>query len=216
MQTAEKKLGCLAGIGRTNSVFIGTIEGSVNVSLPNGGKKQVSINKDGNVVFWIVNDYDVTVFPDDIVGCRIAGNGRYVLRSGITKVGDESIPNHYYGTVFELDFADGTTGKLAIKAFGVIGDTVWKPGSGEIPKVDGWLAPNGSRDDHYKEPICPEGYRPNVVGYYKQKTMYGNPLAEIDKALNLSARFPDAFEADGSPKGLYTFDGGVSTHYVFG
>ena len=98
--------------------------------------------------------------------------------------------------------------------FSVAGSDVWKPGFGEIPKVDGWLAPGGERDEHYKDAICPKGYTPNVVGYYK-KGPGSNQLAKIDNALKLSERFP-GFASTGVPEGLYTNDGGKSTHYVFG
>ena len=50
MQKAEKKLGCLKGIARANMPNVGTIEGSVNLSLTKGGKKQVSIEKEGKVI----------------------------------------------------------------------------------------------------------------------------------------------------------------------
>ena len=214
MQTSEKKLGCLEGTKRANMPNVGTIEGSVNVSLTKGGKKQISIDKEGKVIFWIVNDFDVIVSPEDVVDCKLIGSGRYIMGGKNLKQGEQTIREYWYGTKFELTFADGTTGVLAVKVFSVAGSDVWKPGFGEIPKVDGWLAPGGERDEHYKDAICPKGYTPNVVGYYK-KGPGSNQLAKIDNALKLSERFP-GFASTGVPEGLYTNDGGKSTHYVFG
>ncbi len=215
MKTAEKKLGCLAGTARANMPNVGTIEGSVNVSLTKGGKKQVSIDKEGNVIFWIVNDFDVTVYPEDIVDCKVIGSGRYVMRGKALKNGDQTIREYWYGTIFELTFADGTTGRLTVKAFCTAGSDVWKPGFGNIPKVDGWLNPEGERDEHYKDAICPKGYKPNVLGYYKSSSG-ASQLLKLDHALKLSERFPEGFDGPGNPKGLYTNDGGKSTYYVFG
>lgn len=215
MQTAEKKLGCLKGIVRANLPNIGTIEGSVNKSLTKGGAKQVSVDKEGHVLFWAVNDFDVTVLPEDVVDCKLIGSGRYIMGGGKVKQGEKSVSTYWYGTVFELTFADGTQGRLGVKTFCVVGRDVWKPGFGQIPKVDGWLAPGGARDEHYKDAICPEGYTPNILGYYKI-TNAASQLASIDKALKLSERFPDAFESAGVPKGVFTLDGGRSTYYAFG
>ena len=88
MQTSEKKLGCLEGTKRANMPNVGTIEGSVNVSLTKGGKKQISIDKEGKVIFWIVNDFDVIVSPEDVVDCKLIGSGRYIMGGKNLKQGE--------------------------------------------------------------------------------------------------------------------------------
>ena len=214
MKTGEKKLGCLAGTVRTNQPWVGTIEGSVNnATMPKGGKKQVSIDKEGNVLFWIVNDFDVTVLPEDVVGCELVRNGIYVHGGPSIKRGETNIRTNWFGPMLKLSFADGTEGILCVKAFRVE-QNVYKPGFGDLPRVTGWLTPDGKRDEHFGDAICPEGYIPNVDGYYKS-VRDTNQLKNIDKALKLSARFPEAFESEGVTKGLYTFEGGRSTFYVF-
>ena len=106
MKTGEKKLGCLAGTVRTNQPWVGTIEGSVNnATMPKGGKKQVSIDKEGNVLFWIVNDFDVTVLPEDVVGCELVRNGIYVHGGPSIKRGETNIRTNWFGPMLKLSFA---------------------------------------------------------------------------------------------------------------
>jgi len=211
MQVAEKKLNCLKGTMRANMPNVGTIEGSVNASLK-GGKKQISIDKEGNVIFWIVNDFDVTVTAEDIVDCKVASSGRWIMRGSNIKDGDTTITEYWYGTYLDLKFADGTTGRMGVKIFSVAGTDIWKPGFGDIPCVNGWLAPNGARDEHYDDDFCPENYTPNVEGYYKSYNKK-NLWKKLDSILKLSERFPDGFE-NGMPKGSYVNDAGKSTLYV--
>ena len=120
MKTAEKKLGCLKGTLRANMPNVGTIEGSVNTSLKSG-RKQISIDKEGNVLFWIVNDFDVTVTAEDIVGCEIISSGKSIMGGGNIKDGNDTIKEYWYGAKLKLTFADGTNGVLGLKLFSVAG-----------------------------------------------------------------------------------------------
>ena len=211
MKVAEKKLNCLKGTARANMPNVGTISGSVNTTLKSGSK-QISIDKEGNVIFWIVNDFDVIVTPEDIVDCKVDSVGKWIMGGSNIKNGDTTIKENWYGTYLNITFADGTTGRLGVKLFSVAGRDLWKSGFGDIPKVDGWLAPNGQRDEHYNDNVCPEGYTPNVEGYYKSYRK-NSEWHKLNKALKLSERFA-GFDANGMPEGVYTLDGGKSTFFV--
>ena len=214
MQTSEKKLGCLKGTMRANKPYIGYIGGSINDStMPKGGRKQVSII-DKKVVFWIVKDFDVTVSPEDIVGCSVVDIGVPTGKLITAKYGEQTKKANEYGHAFLLTFSDGTTGKLEIKDFLAFNDIKVTPNMKEwasayanpayIPVVAGWLAPNGQKDGKYGDLVCPEGYTPDIVEL-RLKAESSNkisaiadianavqcktPLSELSSALNLHTRF---------------------------
>lgn len=207
MQTSEKKLGCLKGTMRTNKPYIGYIGGSVNdATMPKGGRKQVSII-DKKVVFWIVNDFDVTVFPEDIIGCKVVGLGVSTGKSVTAKYGEQTKKAQEYGHALNLTFSDGTTGKLEVKDFLAFNDIKVTPDmknwesayvdSKYIPVVAGWLAPNGLKDEKYDEIVCPEGYTPDVVEL-RLKAESSNKIeamAEIANAVKGKTKISELCEA---------------------
>jgi hypothetical protein len=189
MERAEKKLNCLKGTARANKPCVGYIEGSVNdASMPKGGRKQVSII-DGKVVFWAVNDFDVTLTSEDITGCTVSAIGVNLRHKIVSTQKNESGSNKKadtYGHVFDLTFADGTSGKLQVIDFYAFGDerhirpdlnpsikqvtdNHWKTwnsllaNSSYYPVVAGWLNADGSKDEHYDDLRAPEGYQPDIV-----------------------------------------------------
>ena len=212
MQTAEKKLNCLKGTMRANKPCIGYIEGTVNdASMPNGGKKQVSII-DKKVTFWAVSDFDVTVAPEDIVGCEVIGLGVSTGRSVTAKFGEQTKKAKEYANVLALSFADGTAGKLEIKSFLAFNDIkvtladkqrdpkLWEgayKSPNYIPVVAGWLAPNGLKDEKYDDLVCPEGYTPDIVEFH-QKAESSNKIeamAEIANVVQCKTRVSELCEA---------------------
>ena len=212
MQKAEKKLGCLKGTARTNKPYIGYIEGTVNdASMPKGGKKQVSII-DKKVTFWAVNDFDVTVAPEDIVGCEVVGLGKSTGRLITAKFGEQTKKANEYGNALSLSFADGTSGVLEIKSFLAFSDIkvtladkqrdpkLWEAAYRSpkyIPVVAGWLAPDGSKDEKYGDLVCPEGYTPDIVEFH-QKAESSNKIeamAEIKNVVQCKTKVSELCEA---------------------
>ena len=210
MKIAEKKLGFFMGTVRQNfmdSKIVGTIEGEV--TKLKGGRRMVSFDKEGNLVFWIVNDFDITVCAEDIVDCKIAGFGR----RGAPMGSGSSSRGAWYGPAFDLTFVDGTKGCLVVNEFGVDGAEYRDSSVAEIPIVEGWLTSDGRRDEHYNDEICPEGYKANIVGY--SRSVYGNgKLSKVIKSLKLNENFSELFGSDGSPKGMFIFDGSKSTYFI--
>ncbi len=222
MQTAEKKLNCLKGTGRANKPCIGYIEGSVNdASMPKGGKKQVSII-DKKVTFWAVNDFDVTVFPEDIVGCQVVAIGVNMKHKVVTTEKNESGANKkadQYGDVLELTFANGTSGRLEVTDFCAFSDEAiirpdlnplikspkeddWKYWNSCLeseqyyPVVAGWISENGV-DEHYNDMIPPYGYTADIVKLVRkaQASNKINAVADIAKAVTLRNKITDLTEA---------------------
>ena len=223
MQKAEKKLGCLKGTGRANKPTVGYIGGTVNdETLPNGGRKQVSII-DGKVVFWIVNDFDVTVSPEDITGCEVVAIGVNMHHKVVSTEKNESGNNKkadQYGDVLELTFANGTTGKLEITEFcafsdeGLIRpdlnpkinaptDKDWKLWGACLanpeyyPVVAGWLREDGGKDENYDAVVCPEGYTPDIIKLVR-KAQSSNKIvamAELANAVKCRSKVTDLTEA---------------------
>lgn len=170
MEVSAKKTGCLKGIARTNASNYGYIEGSVNASLK-GGAKQVCIEK-GKVIFYLVNDYDVTVSPEDISGWEIVGIGvRNRESSKTVQVGDKQIRLIEYTNNLKVSFKNGTSGILKMDSLIVYPEDRYynapRCPQGYIPVVAGWLAPDGNKDDHYSDPVCPDEYTPDIVGFRK-------------------------------------------------
>ena len=112
MVTSEKKLGCLAGTVRHNMSRCGYIEGSVNTTLKSGSK-EVSI-KDGKALFWIVNDYDVTVTAEDIASYTIAAVN-VKTRETSTNVNNARVALFEHTVNYDIAFKNGTTGILKVK-----------------------------------------------------------------------------------------------------
>ena len=208
MKTAEKKLGFFKGTIRQNFLdfsIVGTIEG--DVTRLKGGRRMVSADKEGNLIFWIVNDFDIIVSAEEVVSCKIVDSGKRGAPCGSSNSGV------WYGPVFELTFVNGSTGRLVVNEFCVEGAEYRNADVADIPHVDGWLAPDGTRDAHFNDALCPDGYKPNIVGYFREKSSSGK-MSKVDNALKLKERFPEIFGADGKPKGLYVFNGSKSTYYI--
>lgn len=209
MKTAEKKLNCLKGTARANKPCVGYIGGSVNnATMPNGGRKQVSII-DKEVVFWAVNDFDVTVSPEDVVGCKVVGIGVDLHHKAVSTEKNESGANKkadVYGHALELTFADGTSGKLEIIDFyafkdekfirpdlnpliKVVTEDHWKQWNallsdqGYYPVVAGWLNSDGGRDEHYDDIVCPEDYSPDIIEL-KRKAQSSNKINALADMAN--------------------------------
>lgn len=223
MQTAEKKLNCLKGIGRANKPCVGYISGSVNdATMPNGGRKQVSII-DKHITFWIVNDFDVTVFPEDIIGCRVTAIGVNMNHKVVATEKNASGANKkadQYGDVLELAFANGTSGKLEVIDFCAFSDEIlirpdlnphlnpprvsdWKLWNASVlseeyyPVVAGWLKSDGSADEHYDDLLCPDEYLPDIVQLMRkaQASNKINAMADIANAFKLRNKITDITEA---------------------
>ena len=238
MQKAEKKLGCLKGIGRANTPCVGYISGSVNdATMPNGGRKQVSII-DQKMTFWATNDYDVTVFPEDIVGCSVTGIGVDMKHTVATTEKNSQGSNrkaNQFGDVLTLTFADGTSGKLEVTEFCAFSDEVlirpdlnprikvpteadwrlwntWLTSGTYYPVVAGWLKPDGTKDEHYDDLLCPDTYLPDVVRLMKKAYASNkiNAIKEMANAVKLRNKITDVTEA----LDLHTRFEGFST--VFG
>ena len=207
MKISEKKLGIVKETIRFNfqgSNIVGTIEGNINANIPKA-KKFVSIDKEGNLLFWKSGDFDVTVCSDDVVGCKVIDSGKRGAMSSDSK--------RWYGSAFELTFSNGSMGCLIVNEFCVEQGEYRDATLADIPVVDGWLKFDGTRDEHYNDKFCPEGYKPNILSYYK--SCYGRSnLPKVDKVLKLSERFPENFETEGKAKGAYIFDGTKSTRYI--
>ena len=171
------------------------------------GCRTVSIDRDGNLVFWAITQFDIIVSAEDVVDCKFVNSG---IRGAYSAGSKDGV---WYGPVFELTFANGSTGCLVINEFSVEDVEYRDSDIANIPKVDGWLSPDGRRDEHYNDTFCPNGYKPNILGYYKQISKHGQ-LSRIDNALKLSKRFPEIFGVDGTPNDLYIFDGTKNTYYI--
>ncbi len=190
MEVSEKKLGCLKGTVRTNVEYVGYIEGSVNENLKSG-YKQVSII-DGKVVFWIVNDYDVAVTAEDITSYSVASVNTFTRTTGVSKKRSDGqttrVNVHEYTVNYALEFVNGKSGILKVRAISVYDkDNLYNSSSallqGYIPEVKGWLAPNNTKDEHYDDIFCPEGYKADIRGY--RKVCEISPRYKVIKALNL-------------------------------
>ncbi len=166
--------------------------------------KFVSLNNDGELVFWIASAQEMIISATDIYRCKVVAPGQSAasVSSG-----------HWYGPALEITLVNGVTGRLILNAFraGVACD---KPGVYDIPVVNGWLAPGGARDAHYHDSFCPAGYMPDIVGYFAGFSTNRSKLSNVINAMQLKERFPDIFEEDGSLKGIYIFDGTKSTYYI--
>ena len=207
MKTSDKKLGILKETLRYNfqtSSIVGTIEGDVNTNIKKGFK-WVSVTKEGTLVFWRHDDFEVTISSDDVVGCKVLSYGDR---------GFGSSGKYWYGPTFELKFTNGTVGRLVVDDICVEAAEYIDLSVADVPKVDGWVAADGARDEHYNDGLCPEGYKPNILGYYKSIPFTRSQLPKVDNILKLSERFPDNFDASGNVKGAYTFDGAKSMHYI--
>ena len=203
----RKKLGIIKETIRFNvqgSNIVGAIKGNVNANMPKVNKF-VSIDKEGNLLFWKSGDFDVTVSCDDVVNCKVVDSGK---RGSMT-----SDSKRWYGSVFELTFSNGTTGLLTVHEFCVEQGEYRDATAADIPVVDGWLSADGTRDEHYSDNLCPDGYKPNILSYFKSCQCRSN-LPKVDKALKLSQRSPETFKTDGEAKGAYIFDGTKSTRYI--
>ncbi len=197
METSEKKLGCLQGIKRENvAAKYGYIEGSVNTSLKTGSKEVCLIN--GKAVFWIANDYDVTVYPEDVASHEVCGVNVFTRKDRTSN--DEIFE---YTTNLKIQFTNNTEGILKVKTIDLFGiDAMYKTDvkalkecpSGYIPEIAGWLTSDGKKDEHYDDNFCPEGYKPDVVGLRKLKKNYNkgaNDNGALLTALGISANLLD-------------------------
>lgn len=195
MVTSEKKLGCLAGTVRHNMSRCGYIEGSVNTTLKSGSK-EVSI-KDGKALFWIVNDYDVTVTAEDIASYTIAAVN-VKTRETSTNVNNARVALFEHTVNYDIAFKNGTTGILKVKTLNVFGAeadykrvnerafSTKKCPDGYVPEVAGWLNPAGQKDDKYKDAMCPEGYTADIVGFRKLSSKTGHDSFNLVKILGLT------------------------------
>ena len=201
MKTAEKKLGIFQGIIRQNFQR-STIVGTGRVA---NESRIVSVDKEGNLVFWYMGKFDLTISSDDVVACELVESGKLTLSDG-----GEGM---WYGPAFEITLTDNSVCRLTVNEFCVENAEYREPGVAEIPKVDGWLTADGKRDGHYEDAFCPEGYKANVIGYYKKKIRHSQ-LSIVEKALDIKNRYPHNYGEDGNLKGLYIFDGQKSTYYI--
>lgn len=193
MEVSEKKLGCLAGTKRTNMSKCGYVEGSVNESLPNGGRKEVCVI-DGKAVFWIVNDYDVTVSPEDVASYVVSGVNVFA-REYSRNVDNKRIFFDEHTVDYNINFTNCTNGTLMVKTI-----NVEQPGADYkamnlqifnknfcpkdyVPEVAGWLNPQGEIDDQYDAVFCPEGYSAHIIGFRKVSSFCKN--VALVKALGL-------------------------------
>ena len=208
MKTSEKKIGFIKETIRFNvqgSSIVGALRassGKLNVF------KFVSIDKEGNLLFWKAGYCDVAIGSEDVVNCKVVDAGRRGALSSDSK--------RWYGPVFELTLSNGETWCLTVNDFSVeqgYANEQMLP-MGAIPVVDGWLTDMGLRDEHYNDNFCPEGYKPNIVKHYLGAKYSKDNFPKIDKVLKLRERFPENFNSDGSPKGSYVFDGSISTRYI--
>ena len=201
MKTAEKKLGILQAIIRQNfqrSTLVGT--GRID-----NESRIVSVDKDGKLNFWYMGKFDLTIDSDDVVNCKLIDAGKLTLGDGSEGM--------WYGPVFAITLTDNTICQLTVNEFCVENAEYRDPGVADIPKVDGWLTGDGKRDEHYNDAFCPEGYKANIIGYYKKK-MRRSQLPLVEKALYLKERYPEIYGADGKLNGLFVFDGQKSTYYI--
>ena len=203
MKISEKKLNFIFEIIRYNfqsGNIVGIFQDYANM---NRRPYFVSFEQSGAFVFWVANACEITVYPEDIVKCKVVAAGQ-----------KSTLVDHcgWYGPAFEITLLNGMKGRLVINTFtGVQCNT---SGVNNLPVVDGWLAPGGTRDAHYNDAFCPEGYTPNISNYLTNISSKEKRLADIIAAFRLRERFPDTFEADGTVAGLYIFDGQKSTLYV--
>lgn len=196
MEVSEKKLGCLKGIKRTNMDKCGYIEGSVNESLKSG-QKEVCV-ENGKAIFWIVNDYDVTVGPEDVASYTVSGVNVFTRESS-KNVNNQRVYLHQHTVNYDICFTNGKTGRLKVTSLTVCGkeanynainDRAFRNNvcpSGYVPEVVGWLNPQGERDEKFDDVLCPEGYKPKIVGFRKVSTNV--PCRKLAKALGL-AEYP--------------------------
>lgn len=194
METSEKKLGCLAGTVRHNMSRCGYIEGSVNTTLKTGSK-EVSI-KDGKALFWIVNDYDVTVTADDIASYTIAAVN-VETRKATKNVNNTKVYVYEHTVNYDIAFKNGTTGILKVKSLDVYGAgsnyksvnqeafRTKKCPKGYVPEVAGWLNPAGQKDEKYNDAMCPEGYTADIIGFRLLSSKAGHDSLNLVKILGL-------------------------------
>lgn len=210
MKKSEKKLGIVMETIRYNFQS-SKIVGGVEVFDDNNQKRRyrfVSVGKENDLVIWSSFDYDISISSNDIVFCKVVEFGKRSSHMSASSDG-----SRWYGPVFELTLTNGDKIRLVINEFCVESGEYRDASVADIPHVEGWLASDGTRDEHYNDALCPEGYTPNITGWFKQKSAYSS-FKRIDKILNLTNRFPENFDMDGKPKGIYIFDGKKSTYYV--
>lgn len=197
METSEKKLGCLAGTLRFNTTRCGDIEGSVNTTLKTGCKA-VSI-KDGKVLFWIVNDYDVTVTADDIASYSISSQNKK-NREKSRNVNNERIYMYEHTVNYDVEFKNGTNGCLKLitltvcapeKNYNEINKMIFRNNkcpNDYVPEVAGWLTADGTKDDKYNDVLCPDGYKADIVGFRKVSGLrkVNHDVINVAKLLNLA------------------------------
>ncbi len=188
MKVSEKKLGCLQGIVRENlGGPCGYIDGSI--AELKSGMREVSIVKD-EVILWIVNSCDIIVDAGDIASAAVVSASDFI-RKGRAKVQGQDVKSLQYGIHYLLDFTDGRSGVLKVLALNVSEKTFKDPKAAAqstrqyVAVVKGWLTPDGKKDEKYDSALCPEGYKPEIVGF---KALFNTYKADrLVSKLGLSA-----------------------------
>ena len=207
MEVSEKKLGCLEGTKRTNMDNCGYVEGSVNESLKSG-MKQVCV-KDGKAIFWIVNDYDVTVTADDVKSYTIDGINVFTREYSRNNksTNDQRVFFHEHTVNYLIEFKNGKSGVLKVNSLVVYArDKSYEANNKYFfqnkivhadyaAEVKGWLTPDGKQDERYNDAVCPEGYKPDIIGFRKISST--RPCEQLCKALNLPPLFNKTVECFG-------------------
>ncbi len=206
MEVSEKKLGCLEGTKRTNMDNCGYVEGSVNESLKSGMKQVCT--KDGKVIFWIVNDFDVTVTADDIKSYTIDGINVFTREYSRNNSKDNTrVFFHEHTVNYLIEFANGKTGVLKVNSLKVYARDKSYAANNKyffdnkiihddyVPEVRGWLNPEGKQDAKYNDVFCPDGYKPDIIGFRKISSVC--PAKKVPEILKLAPLFDEKIECFG-------------------
>lgn len=187
MIKAQEKTGMIEATKRHNLSNVGFIDGPVTELM--GGNKEIYINN-GRVVFYLANDYDVTVYPEDVTEWCIWDTGVY-FNDNPSNSNEPQTSN--YVNQFKFRFANGTYGHLKAptmivytapsdfipiaKASDFIKRTIATKAPKKekyAPEIGGWLNEKGEKDGLYSSDTCPVGYKPDILGFRRVKSEFEN------------------------------------------
>lgn len=158
MYGTGKKCNFMKSMARYNTIYVGDIAGpvtgfgSLRVKRLSYAKKQLMMYESGTE--------DVIIEDGDIKFLKVSGYNFPAVQAS----------DHMdYASYIDVEIA-GKINRISIRTYSVKKDAARskKPFDGGIPVVSGWvkdpLFPK-KLDEHFTDPICPEGYHPLIVEY---------------------------------------------------